>query len=165
MTKKKHWTNIFVIPCDTSRKQTFHNPWWQGYEGKKMSDKIWLKCHSSKVSQIHIEIRPNYHSKNFTLWLSFKERLRGTLKWPTYHGCCVALNLSHQSTGHGLCQAPRICSILHKNARKKNSPQSNNRKTKTNPSTFRTWQHFTKVSQKIMHQCQRQENLSCTLWA
>lgn len=62
--------------------------------------------------------------------LPLKERLRRTLKWPTYHGCCVALDLSHQLTGHGLCQAPRICSILHKNARKKNSPQSNNRKKK-----------------------------------
>jgi len=80
---------------------------------------------------VHVEIRPNYRSKNFTLRsLPLKERLRRTLKWPTYHGCCVALNLSHQLTGHGLCQAPRICSILHKNARKKNSPQSNNRKTK-----------------------------------
>ena len=89
---------------------------------------------------IHIEIRPNYRSKNFTLKLPLKERLRRTLKWPTYHGCCVALNLSHQLTGHGLRQAPRICSISHKNARKKNSPQSNRKTKKTKKkSILRTW--------------------------
>ena len=81
---------------------------------------------------IHIEIRTNSHYKNFTLRLLLQERMRGTRKWSTYHGCCVSLNLSHQSTGHGLCQAPRICSISHKNARKKNSPQSNKQKTKKN---------------------------------
>ena len=31
---------------------------------------------------IHIEIRTNYHNKNFALRLALKERLRGTRKWP-----------------------------------------------------------------------------------
>ena len=32
---------------------------------------------------IHIEIKTNYHNKNFALRLALKERLRGTLKWST----------------------------------------------------------------------------------
>ena len=110
---------------------------------------------------IHIEIRPNYCSKNFTLrsLLPLKERLRRTLKWPTYHGCCVALNLSHQLTGHGLCQAPRICSILHKNARKKNSPQSNNRETKKKHQLSGLDNTSLRSHKKTMHQCQRQEHV------
>lgn len=104
---------------------------------------------------------PNYRSKNFTLRsLPLKERLRRTLKWPTYHGCCVALNLSHQLTGHGLCQAPRICSILHKNARKKNSPQSNNRETKKETHQLSGLDNTSLRShKKVMHQCQRQEHV------
>ena len=31
---------------------------------------------------IHIEIRTNYHNKNFALRLALKERPRGTRKWP-----------------------------------------------------------------------------------
>ena len=31
---------------------------------------------------IHIEIRTNYHNKNFALRVALKERLRGTRKWP-----------------------------------------------------------------------------------
>ena len=34
---------------------------------------------------IHIEIRTNYHNKNFALRLALKERLSGTRKWPIYY--------------------------------------------------------------------------------
>ena len=33
---------------------------------------------------IHVEIRTNYHNKNFALRLTLKERLRGTRKWPIW---------------------------------------------------------------------------------
>ena len=35
-----------------------------------------------KSAFIHIEIGTNYHNKNFALRLAFKERLKGTRKWP-----------------------------------------------------------------------------------
>ena len=38
-----------------------------------------------KISFIHIEIRTNYHNKNFALRLALKDRLMGARKWPLGH--------------------------------------------------------------------------------
>ena len=52
------------------------------------------------------------------------------IKDTTYHGYYVSSNRSHQLTGHGLNLAPRIYNKLRKNAHKKNSPESKEKREK-----------------------------------